>query len=75
MLRNLSIQRPPLFSFIDLLFNCLNLFKLIPLIVKILIIEDEVRIATLIQQGLEEQENLVVIAYDGLTGKKTGRAK
>ncbi|MEB0262930.1 MULTISPECIES: response regulator transcription factor [unclassified Mucilaginibacter] len=37
---------------------------------KILIIEDEVRIATLIQQGLEEQEHLVVIAYDGLTGKK-----
>ena len=37
---------------------------------KILIIEDEVRIATLIQQGLEEQGHLVVIAYDGLTGKK-----
>lgn len=39
-------------------------------IVKILIIEDDVRIATLVQQGLEEQGHLTAIAYDGLTGKK-----
>jgi DNA-binding response OmpR family regulator len=38
--------------------------------VKILIIEDEARIATLVQQGLEEQGHIAVIAYDGLTGKK-----
>jgi DNA-binding response OmpR family regulator len=38
--------------------------------VKILIIEDEARIATLVQQGLEEQGHMAVIAYDGLTGKK-----
>lgn len=37
---------------------------------KILIIEDEVRIATLVQQGLEEQGHQTTIAYDGLTGKK-----
>ena len=37
---------------------------------KILIIEDEMRIATLVQQGLEEQGYSTVIAYDGLTGKK-----
>jgi DNA-binding response OmpR family regulator len=38
--------------------------------VKILIIEDEVRIATLVQQGLEEQGHQATICYDGLTGKK-----
>lgn len=37
---------------------------------KILIVEDEVRIATLVQQGLEEQGHQTAIAYDGLTGKK-----
>lgn len=37
---------------------------------KILIIEDEVRIATLVQQGLEERGYLTTIAYDGITGKK-----
>lgn len=39
-------------------------------IVKILIIEDEVRIATLVQQGLEERGYETAIAYDGLSGKK-----
>jgi DNA-binding response OmpR family regulator len=37
---------------------------------KILIIEDEVRIATLVQQGLEERGYLTTIAYDGIIGKK-----
>jgi DNA-binding response OmpR family regulator len=38
--------------------------------VKILIIEDEARIAMLVQQGLEEQGHQTAIAYDGNTGKK-----
>jgi DNA-binding response OmpR family regulator len=38
--------------------------------VKILIIEDEARIALLVQQGLEEQGHIAVVAYDGITGKK-----
>ncbi|HVS90438.1 MAG TPA: response regulator transcription factor [Mucilaginibacter sp.] len=37
---------------------------------RILIIEDEERIATLVQQGLEEQGYDAVIAYDGLSGRK-----
>ncbi len=36
---------------------------------KILIIEDDIRIATLVQQGLEEQGYVVIVAYEGLTGK------
>jgi len=38
--------------------------------VKILIIEDDARIATLVQQGLEEQGHQAVIAYDGVIGRK-----
>jgi DNA-binding response OmpR family regulator len=38
--------------------------------VKILIIEDEARIALQVQQGLEEQGHIAVVAYDGITGKK-----
>ncbi|OKS84613.1 response regulator transcription factor [Mucilaginibacter polytrichastri] len=37
---------------------------------KILIVEDEERIASLVKQGLEEQGHVVMIAYDGLNGKK-----
>lgn len=37
---------------------------------KILIVEDEERIASLVKQGLEEQGHTVMIAYDGLSGKK-----
>jgi DNA-binding response OmpR family regulator len=36
----------------------------------ILIIEDDQRIAELIQRGLEEQGFATVLAYDGLSGKK-----
>jgi DNA-binding response OmpR family regulator len=53
-----------------LLGKCRNLPKLISGIVKILIIEDEARIAMLVQQGLEEQGHQTAIAYDGNTGKK-----
>jgi DNA-binding response OmpR family regulator len=37
---------------------------------KILIVEDEARIALLVKQGLEEQGHTVFVAYDGMTGKK-----
>ncbi|MFA6247203.1 MAG: response regulator transcription factor [Mucilaginibacter sp.] len=37
---------------------------------KILIIEDEARIALLVKQGLEEQGHTAVVAYDGMTGRK-----
>lgn len=37
---------------------------------QILIIEDDVRVAELIQRGLEEQGFNTTIAYDGLSGKK-----
>jgi DNA-binding response OmpR family regulator len=37
---------------------------------KILIVEDEERIARLVKQGLEENGYETMIAYDGLTGKK-----
>lgn len=37
---------------------------------KILIIEDDQRVATLIKRGLEEQDFTVTLAYDGLLGKK-----
>ena len=37
---------------------------------KLLIIEDDPRIALLIKQGLEEQGHIAVVAYDGMTGKK-----
>lgn len=37
---------------------------------KILIVEDDQRVAELIQRGLEEQEFVTTLAYDGLSGKK-----
>ncbi|MDR7131251.1 DNA-binding response OmpR family regulator [Algoriphagus sp. 4150] len=37
---------------------------------KILIIEDDPRVAELIQRGLEEQGFIPTLAYDGLSGKK-----
>jgi two-component system, OmpR family, copper resistance phosphate regulon response regulator CusR len=37
---------------------------------KILLIEDEERVAQLIKRGLEEQDYIIDIAYDGLNGKK-----
>jgi len=37
---------------------------------RILIVEDEERIASLVKQGLEEQGHTAIIAYDGLNGKK-----
>ena len=37
---------------------------------KILIIEDEERVASLIRRGLEEQGYSVMVAYDGVMGKK-----
>lgn len=36
----------------------------------ILIIEDDLRVASLIQRGLEEQGFIPSVAYDGLSGKK-----
>lgn len=39
-------------------------------IMNILIIEDEERIATLVKRGLEENGYMAAIAYDGLMGKK-----
>ena len=36
----------------------------------ILIIEDDTRIAELIQRGLQEQGFVPTLAYDGLSGKK-----
>lgn len=38
---------------------------------KILIVEDEPRVASFIKEGLEEQEYQTVVAYDGLSGEKT----
>lgn len=37
---------------------------------KILVIEDEPKVASFIKQGLEEQSNEVTVAYDGFFGKK-----
>jgi DNA-binding response OmpR family regulator len=37
---------------------------------KILIIEDDQRVAQLIQRGLEEQGFITTLAYDGISGKK-----
>lgn len=37
---------------------------------KILIIEDDQRVAELIRRGLEEQDFALTVAYDGLSGKK-----
>jgi len=37
---------------------------------KILIVEDNQRVAELIQRGLEEQGFATTVAYDGLSGKK-----
>jgi DNA-binding response OmpR family regulator len=37
---------------------------------KVLVIEDEERIATLVKRGLEEHGYQVTIAYDGISGKK-----
>lgn len=36
---------------------------------KILVVEDDLRVAELTQRGLQEQDFTVEIAYDGLTGK------
>lgn len=36
----------------------------------ILVVEDDLRVASLIQRGLEEHNFTVTIAYDGLAGKK-----
>ena len=38
----------------------------------ILVIEDDQRVAELIQRGLEEQGFTVTLAYDGISGKKLG---
>ncbi|MFI5221848.1 MAG: response regulator [Bacteroidia bacterium] len=37
---------------------------------KILVIEDEPKVASFIKQGLEEQSNEVTVAFDGFFGKK-----
>lgn len=37
---------------------------------KILIVEDEPRVASFIKEGLEEQEYQTTVAYDGLSGEK-----
>ncbi len=37
---------------------------------KILIVEDEPRVASFIKEGLEEQEYQTAVAYDGLSGEK-----
>src|SRR5690606_20188949 len=42
--------------------------KFVPM--EILIIEDDTRVAELLQRGLQEQGFLTTIAYDGLSGKK-----
>lgn len=42
---------------------------------EILIVEDELRVAQLIQRGLEEQGFTTTLAYDGLSGKKLAENK
>jgi DNA-binding response OmpR family regulator len=42
---------------------------------KILVVEDERKVAAFIQQGLEELGNQVDVAFDGLTGKKMAEEK
>ena len=37
---------------------------------KILVIEDEPKVASFIKQGLEEQSYAVTVAYDGFFGHK-----
>lgn len=37
---------------------------------EILIVEDDLRVAELIQRGLQEQDFITTVAYDGLSGKK-----
>lgn len=37
---------------------------------EILIVEDDLRVAELIQRGLQEQNFVTTVAYDGLSGKK-----
>lgn len=37
---------------------------------RVLIVEDDLRVAELIQRGLEEQDFETTLAYDGLSGKK-----
>src|SRR6478735_4519048 len=37
---------------------------------KVLVIEDELKVATFIKKGLEEQSYEVEIAYDGMVGKR-----
>jgi DNA-binding response OmpR family regulator len=38
--------------------------------VKVLVIEDEPKVASFIKEGLEEQHYMVDLAYDGYTGEK-----
>jgi len=47
-----------------------RVFKSNFVLVEILIIEDDQRIAELLQRGLEEQGFSTTVAYDGLSGKK-----
>jgi two-component system, OmpR family, copper resistance phosphate regulon response regulator CusR len=42
---------------------------------KILVVEDERKVAAFIQQGLEELGNQVDVAFDGLSGKKMAEEK
>ena len=42
---------------------------------KILIVEDETKVASFIKKGLEEQAFDVRIAYDGMTGKRLARSE
>ena len=37
---------------------------------KILLVEDEIKVASFIKKGLEEQLHEVTVAYDGYTGKQ-----
>ncbi len=58
------------FLFVDKIFTYLNSnFKILGKM-KVLIIEDDLRVAELIQRGLEEQGFETTLAYDGLSGKK-----
>lgn len=43
--------------------------------IRILVVEDEPKVANAIQQGLEENNLLVDVAYDGLVGKKMALSK
>lgn len=39
---------------------------------KILLVEDEIKVASFVQKGLEEQNHQVEVAHDGETGRKMG---